>query len=270
LKSDLNNSSEVEFANLTDVGCQRERNEDSSAYWQAESADDRDRRGRLAVVADGMGGYEGGEEASRIAVQTVCDVYADSTGTPQARLLDGLLTAHGKIRDYARRHPRFVGMGTTCTAASVARSHLYFAHIGDSRLYLIREGKIRKLTRDHSYVGRLVESGLIAQDDAEAHPQRHILTAALGVGDEVSPDTPLHPVPLSPGDLLILCTDGLWGVLGDAELCEQVVDEPPMTACRKLVALARDRGAPDNVTVQVLRFSGNGMKRRISEATTAF
>ena len=270
MKSDLNNSSEVEFANLTDVGCQRERNEDSSAYWQAESADDRDRRGRLAVVADGMGGYEGGEEASRIAVQTVCDVYADSSGTPQARLLDGLLTAHGKIRDYARQHPRFVGMGTTCTAASVARSHLYFAHIGDSRLYLIREGKIRKLTRDHSYVGRLVESGLIAQDDAEAHPQRHILTAALGVGEEVSPDTPLHPLPLSPGDLLILCTDGLWGVLSDAELCEQVVDEVPMTACRKLVSLARDRGAPDNVTVQVLRFSGNGTRRRISEATTAF
>jgi protein phosphatase len=260
----------VEFADLSDVGCQRERNEDSRAYWQPISPDDCRRKGRLAVVADGMGGYQGGQEASRIAVQTVCDIYANTTGTPQALLLAALNTAHGRIRDYARQHPALFGMGTTCTAISITDSHLYFAHIGDSRLYLVHDAKISRLTRDHSYVGRLVESGLIAETDAEAHPQRHVLTAALGVGDEVTPDAPLHPLPLDQGDVLVLCTDGLWGLISDEELRARVTQHAPSDACRELVSLARERGAPDNVTVQVMRCVGNGRSRRGSQASTAF
>ncbi len=254
----VHRSSELEFADLTDVGCQRERNEDSAAYWQPDRPEELQRKGRLAVVADGMGGYEGGQEASNIAVQTVCDIYANTAGTPQALLLTGLTTAHERIRSYARKHPKLFGMGTTCTAASVARSYLYFAHIGDSRLYLIRNGNISRLTRDHSYVGRLIESGLVAEADAELHPQRHILTAALGIGEEISPDSPQQPIALQNGDILVLCTDGLWGVVNDQELRDRVSKHAPRDACRELIKMARDRGAPDNLTLQVLRFMGNG------------
>jgi PPM family protein phosphatase len=254
----LQSPSEIEFATLTDVGCQRERNEDSSAYWQPERTDDIGHKGRLAVVADGMGGYEGGQEASHIAVQTVCETFANDAGTPQSLLIAGLKTAHDRIREYARSHPKFFGMGTTCTAACVTHAHLYFAHIGDSRLYLVRQGKIARLTRDHSYVGRLIESGLITASDAEAHPQRHILTAALGVGDDPNPDTPLQPLPLQNGDILLLCTDGLWGLVADEELGKATATHVPERACRELVQLAKTRGAPDNITLQVMRFSGNG------------
>ena len=254
----MHRNSEIEFATLTDVGCQRERNEDSSAFWQPDSVADQERKGRLAIIADGMGGYEGGQEASQLAVQTVCDTFARDVGTPQALLVSGMKTAHERIREYARQHPKMFGMGTTCTAVCIARAHLYFAHIGDSRLYLVRGGNISRLTRDHSYVGRLIESGLINANDAEAHPQRHILTAALGVGEDPVPDTPLHPLPLQNKDILLLCTDGLWGLVKDEELQKTISRHDPDDACRKLVSLAKERGAPDNVTLQLLRFTGNG------------
>jgi PPM family protein phosphatase len=267
----LQNHPEIEFATLTDVGCQRERNEDSSAYWQPDASDELERKGSLAIIADGMGGYEGGQEASHIAVQTVRDTFTKDEGTPQGLLVSGMKAAHERIREYARQHPKLFGMGTTCTAACVARGFLYFAHIGDSRLYLVRGGNISRLTRDHSYVGRLIESGLISASEAEAHPQRHILTAALGVGDDPNPDTPLQPLPLQNGDTLLLCTDGLWGLVNDQELRKSVSGYAPVDACRELVHLAKDRGAPDNVTLQLLRFTGNGAAvSTIGEASTAF
>jgi serine/threonine protein phosphatase PrpC len=258
----LHNQSEIEFATLTDVGCQRERNEDSSAYWQPDGSAELERKGTLAIIADGMGGYEGGQEASHIAVQTVCDTFANTAGTPQGLLVSGMKAAHERIREYARQHPKLFGMGTTCTAACVTRAYLYFAHIGDSRLYLVRAGKVSRLTRDHSYVGRLIESGLITASDAEAHPQRHILTAALGVGEDPNPDTPLQPLPLQNGDTLLLCTDGLWGLVNDEELQRTVSRHTPGDACRELVGLARQRGGPDNITLQLLRFRGNGAANR--------
>src|SRR5262252_217510 len=205
----------LEVASLTDIGRLRGNNEDSSLYWEPDSDQDFSRKGRLAVIADGMGGYEGGQEASRLAVETVRHIYdRDCNGDPQAALIAGFESAHATIHRYALEHPQFHGMGTTCTALSIVGNHLYFAHIGDSRLYLIRGETITRLTRDHSYVGRLVESGLVRSEDAEIHPQRHILTAALGSGHELIPDGPAQPVPLQNGDLLILCTDGLWSVVG--------------------------------------------------------
>jgi serine/threonine protein phosphatase PrpC len=152
-------------------------------------------------------------------------------------------------------HPQFFGMGTTCTALSVVQRQLYFAHVGDSRLYLIRGDSITRLTRDHSYVGRLVESGIVRSEDAESHPQRHILTAALGSGRDITPHTPEHPLPLEAGDTLLLCTDGLWGLVSDPELASIARTNAPAEACQKLVAMALERGGPDNITVLVLRIS---------------
>jgi serine/threonine protein phosphatase PrpC len=243
----------VEVANLTDVGCQRENNEDSYLYWEPATDEEFQRKGRLAVIADGMGGHEGGQEASRMAVQTVREVYDQGFhDDPQAALVESLLAAHTRIQEYAERHPAFHGMGTTCTALAVCRGLLYFAHVGDSRLYLRRGARILRLTRDHSYVGRLVESGIVRAEDAEKHPQRHILTAALGAGREVDVDCADHGLALQDGDDLLLCTDGLWSVVTEEELETAVSGHAPTESCAALVKLARERGGPDNITLQIL------------------
>src|ERR1039458_6520388 len=155
----------IEVSMQSDMGCQRTNNEDSFGYWEPE--DDRQflRKGRLAVVADGMGGYEGGQEASRLAVETLVARYRDFGGDdPQQALVEALQAAHEQVRQYSFAHPELRGMGTTCTAAVIVRGGergaeydaLYYVHVGDTRLYLIRDGQITRVTRDHSYRGRRV------------------------------------------------------------------------------------------------------------------
>src|SRR5579862_3520915 len=247
----------IQMACLTDVGRQRTNNEDSYLYWEPDTDEEFRRKGRLAVIADGMGGYEGGQEASRLAVETVRHVYDSAFATdPQETLLGAFASAHANIHRYAEEHPQFHGMGTTCTAVSLVGRELSFAHVGASRLYRVRPDSVTRLTRDHSYVGRLVESGIVRSEDAESHPQRHILTAALGSGAEVTPHVPENPIALEEGDLLLLCTDGLWGQVPDQDLSHIAQSNAPAQACQKLVKMALARGGPDNITVQLLRISG--------------
>ena len=246
----------------SDLGCQRANNEDSFGYWEPE--DDRQflRKGRLAVVADGMGGYEGGQEASRLAVETLVARYRDFGGDdPQQALVEALQAAHEQVRQYSFAHPELRGMGTTCTAAVIVRGGergaeydaLYYVHVGDTRLYLIRDGQITRVTRDHSYVGRLVEAGMISAEQAETHPQRNILTAALGTNPDLIMDSPGQPEPLRPEDVLLICTDGLWGQVRDSEILAAVENKSAEQAGRELIDLARERGGPDNITVEILR-----------------
>ncbi len=244
----------VELSCQSDVGCQRENNEDSLGYWESSEEEEFARKGRLAVVADGMGGYEGGQEASRLAVETVIAVYRDFEGDdPQAGLITALEAAHGQIRGYGSAHPHLRGMGTTCTVATIIDHALYYVHVGDSRLYLIRGGTITQVTRDHSYVSRLVETGLISREDAEKHPQRNILTAALGTSSELVMDSPGRPEALESRDVLLLCSDGLWGQVRDIEILRTVDGRSADEAGRMLIQLARERGGPDNITVEILR-----------------
>ena len=244
----------IEVSVQSDIGCQRENNEDSFGYWESEDDQQFQRKGRLAIVADGMGGYEGGQEASRLAVETVTHFYRDLAGSdPQQVLLSALARAHERIREYALAHPRLHGMGTTCTAIVLIEHTLHYAHVGDTRLYLIRGGGITQLTRDHSYVSRLVESGVISKEEAETHPQRNILTAALGTLNEPVMDSPGQPEILQSGDKLLLCSDGLWGQVRDAEILETVESGTLEEACRELIDLARERGGPDNITAEILR-----------------
>jgi protein phosphatase len=245
----------LEFAQLTDLGLVRERNEDSFGYWESENEEEFQRKGRLAVVADGMGGHEGGEMASEIAVQTLCEIYRDSSQSePSQALSEALREAHQRIRAYAEEHTELRNMGTTCTAAVVRGDSLWFAHVGDSRLYLFRGGRLRRLTRDHSYVNQLLESGVITSAEAEHHPQRNVLTSALGIGrNGASFETSSQAVQLQQGDTLLLCTDGLWGLVGELEMIDTVAAHSPTDACRILVDKARERGGPDNITVEILR-----------------
>jgi protein phosphatase len=244
----------IEVSVQSDIGCLRQNNEDSFGYWEPEDDQQFLRKGRLAVVADGMGGYEGGQEASRLAVETLLEVYRDFGGDdPQAALAEALQAAHEQIRQYSFAHPELRGMGTTCTAAAIVQDALYYVHVGDTRLYLIRDGQITRVTRDHSYVGRLVESGMISAEEAETHPQRNILTAALGTNPDLIMDSPGRPEPLRPEDVLLICSDGLWGQVRDSEILDAVENKSAEQAGRKLIELARERGGPDNITVEILR-----------------
>jgi PPM family protein phosphatase len=244
----------MEVAILTEVGRVRENNEDSYLYWEAEDDDEFRRKGRLAIIADGMGGYEGGQEASRLAVETVRDVYGKAfRDDTQAALMEAFAAAHQRILSYAQEHSEFHGMGTTCTALAVQERRLHFAHVGDSRLYWLRNGEISRLTRDHSYVGRLVESGIVRSEDAETHPQRHILTAALGSGSQVAADVSQEALVLEDGDTLVLCTDGMWSLVSEQEVGSVIEENSPADACGELVKMAMQRGGNDNITVLVLR-----------------
>jgi PPM family protein phosphatase len=246
----------VEVAGLSDVGCQRENNEDRYSYWEPEKDELFAARGRLATLADGMGGYEGGQEASRIAIETIEQVYGDShDGGPRSSLLAAFRAAHHRIQEHSAAHPELRGMGTTCTAVVVLAHELFYAHVGDSRLYLARDAKIFRLTRDHSYVGRLVDEGIISPDEAASHPQRHILTAALGAGAEVTPESPEQALSLEAGDILLLCSDGLWSLVNEAEIQAALAAGSLEESCRALISQAKQRGGPDNITVEILRIS---------------
>jgi len=244
----------MEVSGQSDIGCQRENNEDAFGYWEPEEEQQFARKGRLAVVADGMGGYEGGQEASNLAVQTVTSIYSEKEGKDRQQvLIEALQAAHERVREYGFAHPNLRGMGTTCTAVAIVGDTMHYVHVGDTRLYLVRGRKISQITRDHSYVSRLVESGVISREEAERHPQRNILTAALGTSADLIMESPGRPETLTSGDVLVMCTDGLWGQVHENEILEAVEDDAPDGASRKLVELARERGGPDNITVQILR-----------------
>jgi serine/threonine protein phosphatase PrpC len=238
----------IELSSQSDIGCLRKNNEDSFGYWEPDDDQQFLRKGRLAVVADGMGGYEGGQEASRLAVETLMASYRDFVGNdPQAALIEALQAAHEEIREYSFAHPELRGMGTTCTAAAIVHGarggahsdSLYFVHVGDTRLYLIRDGEITRVTRDHSYVGRLVEAGMISAEE--------------GTNPDLIMDSPTHPELLQAEDVLLICSDGLWGQVRDPEILHAVDSNSAEKAGRILIDLARERGGPDNITVEILR-----------------
>jgi PPM family protein phosphatase len=244
----------LELANLSDVGRQREQNEDYFCYVEPASEEDFKRIGRLAVVADGMGGHVGGQVASSIAIETVRDVYLTHTSVdPSEALLTAFQDAHAAIQAHAREHPELHGMGTTCTAAVLRDRDLYYGHVGDSRLYLIRDLDISQVTDDHSVVGRLLREGQITPEQAAVHPDKNVLTAALGMDSAVPGDFSEIPVPLNPNDILLLCTDGLHGLVSDQEMHQIALNNPPTEACRELVRMANERGGFDNITVQILK-----------------
>jgi protein phosphatase len=248
---------DAELANVSDVGCVREGNEDYFLYCEPEEDGDFARRGRLIVIADGMGGCNSGEVASRLAAETIRDVFLrEETGDPREVLIIGFQAAHQAIIELGAEEPEMHGMGTTCCAAILRRGLLYYGHVGDSRIYLIRNGQSTALTADHSLVANMVSDGLISPEEAREHPRRNVLTAALGMDSEsLSGDFPPHPTQLVAGDTLLLSTDGLHGLVSAEEMALAVGGQSLGAACRELVARARVRGGPDNITVQMLRVS---------------
>lgn len=235
----------------SDVGRRRSTNEDELRY---------DDDLGLYAVADGMGGHAAGEVASRLAIETLLEaVEREARSTPPrdadaaARVLrEAVAEANRRICDTIREHENLRGMGTTVVAMLRAGDEAVIGHVGDSRVYLLRDGELLRLTSDHSWVNEQVRLGLLSDEAAQRHPMRNIVTRALGSRSEVAVDVAAEP--LRPRDLFVLCSDGLNTMLSDDEIKDTLIRHArsPQAACDALIAAANDRGGEDNVTVIVV------------------
>lgn len=245
----------VKVACRTDTGREQQENQDSIGYICDE------RQGlHLLIVADGVGGAVCGQMASQLAVQTIRQsffAFEHLAGIKAAEISERLnfavTEANRTILQRGRRDRRCRGMGSTCAVVALREESVWIAHAGDSRIYLIRDNRIVQMTRDHSRVQRMLDDGLITEDEALTHPERHYLERALGLREEIRVDLRPLPLPVLPDDLLIACTDGLTSLVGDEEIYRVALANSPDDACLKLINLANDRGGHDNISVGIMR-----------------
>lgn len=230
----------------TDIGMIREVNQD----WVFVSDTPIGKLPNLLVVADGMGGHKAGEFASRFAVEVLREELAKSTDeNPEVMMKKAITTANQKLLETAREDERFNGMGTTLVVATVIERTLYFANIGDSRLYLLNE-EIKQLSKDHSLVQEMVRLGGINQEDAKHHPDKNIITRAVGVKEKIEID--FFEYRLKKGDVILMCTDGLNNMVEDEEIFRIVKSSRDVVeAVERLIEKANDNGGNDNIGIIV-------------------
>jgi len=213
----------------------------------------------LFVVADGMGGHAGGDVASALAVQHLSRLDRAYTSVDEARetLFTNILEAGRELTSTVEEHPELTGMGTTVSAMIRVGSQMVIAHIGDSRIYRLRDGVLEQITSDHTFVQRLVDSGRITPEEAAVHPRRSVLMRVLGDVD-AEPEVDTHVVDTQPGDRWLLCSDGLSGYVPERDIAETLltIDDVELV-CHKLITQTLSEGAPDNVTVVVVRVAEN-------------
>lgn len=252
----------IRTVGLTDQGKVRNNNED--AIWVDEAQG-------LMIVADGMGGHKAGEVASGMAVTTIRDNFRqllEMRGNGEItdkhlsaetnRLGTCLGMANKMIFEAAKRYPLDSGMGTACTAGVIKEDRLSLAHVGDTRCYLIRRGELDQLTEDHSLAAEQIRYGLISKDDEAARTNQNVLTRSLGIEPEVRVDLEEHP--LLPGDVLLLCSDGLGKELTNAQVLQTAMETPePEKLARRLIEMANAAGGRDNITVAVCRVDKAGL-----------
>ncbi|NBC18975.1 MAG: Stp1/IreP family PP2C-type Ser/Thr phosphatase [Bacteroidetes bacterium] len=236
----------------TDVGRVRTENQDAWGIFPENGAAEEGER--LFIVADGMGGHEHGREASRMAVQTIIDVFSErAEDDPPARLRAAYAAANTAIWTRSQQGAVAERMGTTCTLLALLDDQLYLAHVGDSRCYHIDERDIEQLTDDHTLVERMRQEGVLSADEARHHPRRHALMRALGIQDAVETDI-LGPFPVKTHRRYLLCSDGLDPV-SESEIQRIAMStNQPQEACDELVRLANERGGPDNITALIVSF----------------
>ncbi len=244
----------------SDVGQVRDHNEDTAIVFQGTHLgyDTGDPFG-FFVVTDGMGGHQAGEVASSLAARVVThqvlhSVYLpfllnETPGADTATLKEILENAVEKANEQVHKH--VPGGGTTLTCALILGQRAYIAHVGDSRAYLLTDHDIRQLTEDHSFVNRLIKLGELSRDEAAVHPQRHVLYRAVGQGEQLDIDT--YQQTLAPGSRLLLCSDGLSGLLSEERIGEIIASaSTPQQACQRLVEAANHAGGPDNITAVMI------------------
>lgn len=244
---------EILVGSRTDRGRRRRRNEDRALARVANGAN-----GELLcllAVADGMGGVPGGELASEVAVGTLEAGFHSPIGLdPVTNLRTLFQEANAEIRRLAASGPAYEGMGSTLVAALVSRNALWVANVGDSRAYLIRNGAIRQLTEDHSWVGEQVKAGQMSRAEAAKSPRRNIITRSLGTTETVDVDT-FGFGEIEAGDVLLLCSDGLHNVVPNADIAALAAAFPPQEAADRLIELANKRGGPDNIAVVIAQWT---------------
>lgn len=243
----------VTYDVCTDVGREREHNEDAHGAFLIEDGS------LVLVVADGMGGHEGGEVASQIAVEAIGHIARNSPAPdPREKLHNGFLVAHQRVLSQADKTGKN-GMGTTAVAVYVRDGEAYVAHVGDSRLYHLRNGAVAWLTSDHTRVQKMVSMGILSPSEAKNHPDANIVTRAIGHGvgadgAPLEPEVQAEPLLLQSGDVMVLCSDGVYDGVTDAEIAAIASSKSPKEATGALVALANERGGHDNITVAVIRY----------------
>lgn len=246
----------LQISHRTDVGQVRSSNQDSCSV---DILDPR-QNAALLVVADGMGGYEGGEIASRLAVEAIRQRVLERAanwaekGTLGEGLLEAINHANLAILEAQGREPRLTNMGTTVTAALIWGDRVYIGHIGDSKACLIGKKKVRQVTTDHNVAGEMLSSGHLTADQAAVHPQRHVLTRALGITE--MPNVERHDLKWTSSELLVLSTDGLSSLVSLPEIQSLAAALPAEELADRLVTLANERGGPDNITVLIARWEG--------------
>ena len=252
---------------MTHPGKVRANNQDAYGVvldWRKKlnlSDADLQERGHLFAVADGMGGHAAGEVASQLAIETLFRAYYTTAWQgPKANLEAAIAAANDAIRAKADAHPEMAGMGTTLVAALYRPEEGWlFANVGDSRGYLFRDGRIEQVTQDHSWVAEQTRSGILTQEQAAHHPLRNVITRSLGSEEHVTPD--FFSRDARPGDIVLLCSDGLSNLVGEKEMADLLKSYSLDEAAEKLLDRALERGAPDNVTFLLTQLVGGKQRR---------
>lgn len=237
---------------LTDVGRKRERNQDNVTSEVPTAADILEERGALFVVCDGMGGHAAGEVASELGVRTIREVYFASQGQDViTSIAQAVKSANDAIYSLARSHTEYSGMGTTCVTLVIVGGRAYIVNIGDSRAYIIRDGQMRQVTQDHSWVAEQVRIGLLTEEQARVHAHRNVITRSLGTQPNITAD--LFVETLRDGDRVLLCSDGLHGYVEEGAISQEVATQAsPEQAARDLIDMANANGGPDNISAIVV------------------
>jgi serine/threonine protein phosphatase PrpC len=235
----------------TDTGKVRTSNEDSVAWVTPHDDDVAHSRGSLALVADGMGGHAAGEVASALAAETIRQLYYDLDGSIPQVFSKAFEEAHRTIVDYAEKHPQCKGMGTTCTVLAFRDGQAWLAHIGDSRAYLLRGRTLTQLSEDQTLVAKLVSEGTLTPEEADHSPMHNVILQALGATQNIKPVIGAHGVELKPGDIWILCSDGVYNMVSEADMAEIASRMPPQEACDTLIEAALDAGGHDNASLGI-------------------
>jgi serine/threonine protein phosphatase PrpC len=238
-------------AMLSDVGLVRSHNEDSVSFVVPPERVGTPTGDSLLLVADGMGGHAAGDVASALAAEVVRRVYFELKGSVPALLSAAFQAAHKAIVNYAQDHPDCAGMGTTCTALAMRGNTAWLAHVGDSRAYLLRGSKLTQISEDQTLVRKLVKDGALTEEQAKQSDINNVLVQALGAQPDLKPQLTAEGFSLTPGDVLILCSDGLHGLVADEKIAEIAQTMQPLDACQQLIQEALAAGGHDNVSVGV-------------------
>jgi serine/threonine protein phosphatase PrpC len=247
------------FGNATHVGQVRQANEDYFGNFETKN-------GYVFIVCDGMGGHVGGAKASQIAVGIIRDCLQQlDYKTPFEALSQSIIAANDAILAYADENTELIGMGTTCVALLVVGSDVYYAHAGDSRIYLFSNKKLMRITKDHSFVQNMMDLGGLTEEEAEKHPRKNEITNALGLKNMKPPTVCKTQIQAAKGDKFLLCTDGLTGMVSDGEMENVLKNSMELQGkANLLIDLANKAGGTDNITVQIVEMTHSAYSKTVA------